>query len=40
MTVYMMESPIIWVLIQDYINSVVDSVQKEHLNFADILDKK
>ena len=35
-----MESPIIWVLIQAYINSVVHNVQKEHLNFADILDKK
>lgn len=36
MTVYVMESPIIKILIQVYINSVVDNVQKEYLNFDNI----
>lgn len=36
MTVYVMESPIIKILIQVYINSVIDNVQKEYLNFDNI----
>ena len=40
MTVYVMESPIIWILIQVYSNSVVDNAQKEHLSFDNIWIKK